>query len=86
MRLEEMVLKSDSKPAKRERIFIEEYSKRLVKAVEKGDMKTANEAIEELRKSTKQLEQYITTKKQFDKIVQVIPSKKFFKKKLEGMI
>ncbi|MEC0935459.1 hypothetical protein [Bacillus atrophaeus] len=86
MRLEEMVLKSDSKPAKRERIFIEEYSKRLVKAVEKGDIKTANEAIEELRKSTKQLEQYITTKKQFDKIVQVIPSKKFFEKKLEGMI
>ncbi|MED2945472.1 hypothetical protein P4282_23995 [Bacillus swezeyi] len=86
MFLEEKVLKLHSKSAKREQIFIEEYSKRLVTAVAKGDMKTAIETIDELRKSVNQLNHYIATKKEFDEKVEVISPKKFYEKQLGGMI
>lgn len=86
MHLEDMVLKIHSDSARREQIFIEEYSKRLIKAVANGDMKKANETVNELRKSVKQLDHYIKSKQDFDHIVEVIPSKDFFEKKLEGMI
>ncbi|MDG0768228.1 hypothetical protein [Bacillus halotolerans] len=86
MLLEDMVLKIHSDSVRREQIFIEEYSKRLIKAVANGDMKKANETVNELRKSVKQLDHYIKSKQDFDRIVKVIPSKDFFEKKLEGMI
>ncbi|MEC1627539.1 hypothetical protein P9E08_19780 [Bacillus mojavensis] len=86
MLLEDKVLKKHSDSARREQIFIEEYSKLLIKAVANGDMKKANETVNELRKSVKQLDHYIKSKRDFDRIVEVIPSKDFFEKKLEGTI
>lgn len=86
MLLEDKVLKKHFNSARREQIFIEEYSKLLIKAVANGDMKKANETVNELRKSVKQLDQYIKSKRDSDRIVEVIPSKDFFEKKLEGMI
>ncbi|MCY7785093.1 hypothetical protein MOC47_18585 [Bacillus spizizenii] len=86
MLLEDMVLKQHSNSARREQIFIEEYSKLLISDVANGDIKKANERINELRKSVKQLDHYIKSKRDFDRIVEVIPSKDFFEKKLEGMI
>nr|WP_237729019.1 hypothetical protein [Bacillus halotolerans] len=79
-------MKKHFNSARREQIFIEEYSKLLIKAIANGDMKKANETVNELRKSVKQLDHYIKSKRDFDRIVEVIPSKDFFEKKLEGMI
>ncbi|MEC0566303.1 hypothetical protein P8841_11040 [Bacillus spizizenii] len=80
MLLEDKVLKKHFNSARREQIFIEEYSKLLIKAVANGDMKKANETVNELRKSVKQLDHYIKSKRDFDRIVEVIPSKDFLKK------